>query len=74
MADELPAHIFLAIEKEPPYAAAMYLTPENVLALGRAENLIDLKTYVKCLQTGVWHGYADKVEPLQFPAWALQRQ
>ena len=73
MSDVAPLFVFLAIEKEPPYASALYYSPDDVLALGRSENAADLRTYSECLRTGRWPGYADVIRPLQFPQWALKQ-
>ena len=56
---------FIAVEKEPPYAVAVYNTPEDVLAVGRAKYKANLATYMECLRTGVWPAYGDDVQDLQ---------
>ena len=73
ISEELPIHITIAVEKEPPYAIALYLTPDNVLEIGRHENAKDLEIYVNCLRSGSWHGYDTAIVPLQLPTWALRQ-
>lgn len=71
-ARQTPLHVFLAIEREPPYAHALYYTPDTVIELGRQENAVDLQTYKLCRETNTWPGYPEEVMPLQFPVWALK--
>jgi len=73
ISDNPPLHLFLAVEKEPPFAAAIYFTPDEVLELGRSENTASLKRYVECMKTGKWSGYSELVEPLQLPAYAFRQ-
>lgn len=72
VAKETPLHVFLAIERDPPYACALYYTPDNVIELGRQENAVDLQIYRICRETNNWPGYSEEVTPLQFPAWVLK--
>jgi len=67
-----PLHVFIAVEREPPYACALYYTPDEVLYMGSRENAADLRKYVDSLSTGAWKGYDETVTPLQFPAWAIR--
>ncbi|MDX1941452.1 MAG: PD-(D/E)XK nuclease-like domain-containing protein [Saprospiraceae bacterium] len=49
--------IFLAIEKVPPFACAIYILNEESLSAGRDEFLRHLNTYKDCLKSGEWPGY-----------------
>lgn len=62
--------IFVAVEKEPPYAVGVYeLHPEDIgkgyLAVARG-----LSTMAQCLRTDHWPAYSDHIELLRLPAWA----
>lgn len=63
--------IFIAVEKEPPYAICVYVASEDFLKLGEIEAESDLKTYKKCLESGNWHGYDEtpEVHSLELPSW-----
>lgn len=64
---------FLAVEKDPPFAAAVYsLAPEAILE-GRRLYRRDLDTYHRCRKTGIWPGYAEFRE-LNLPAWAYRSE
>ncbi len=72
--------IFIAIEKKPPYAVAVYNADQLFLDTGRNKingkrgfdiikpSLIDL--YAECLKTDNWPCYPDEVQDLSLPAWA----
>ncbi len=64
--------IFIAVEKDPPYAMCIYVASEDFLERGKIEAEADLAVYKKCLETGNWHGYDEtpKVHNLELPAWA----
>jgi exodeoxyribonuclease VIII len=63
---------FIAYEKEPPYAVAVYfLTPEQ-RALGFATYQKDLFVYAQCRASNVWPAYGNEVSPLKFPAYAFK--
>lgn len=62
--------MFLAVEKEPPYATAFYYADDDMIAVGRRENREALVAYAECLNSGKWPGYADQLIPLGLPRWA----
>jgi exodeoxyribonuclease VIII len=62
--------IFIAVEKKPPYAVALYFLPNEVRERGRNTYERNLRTYLKCLETGEWPAYGTEVMELQLPNWA----
>lgn len=64
--------IFIAVEKEPPYAICVYVASEDFLKLGEVEAESDFAVYKKCLETGNWYGYDEtpEVHSLELPDWA----
>ena len=64
--------IFIAVEKEPPYAVCVYLAGEDMLSLGADEAEKDLTVYKNCVQTRNWYAYDEKptLHELMLPAWA----
>lgn len=62
--------IFIAVEKTPPYAVALYYTPANLIELGRTTYERDLRVYQRCLETREWPAYGTDVMELQLPGWA----
>lgn len=64
--------VFIAQEKEPPYAAAVYYADELFLQLGQQEAAADLETLAQCRSTGVYSGYPEEILPLTPPKFALK--
>lgn len=64
--------VFIAIEKEPPYAVAVYAMDSDSRELGRIAYREDLRTYAHCLKTGVWESYAPTTQTLSLPSWAFK--
>lgn len=64
------AFMFLAVEKEAPYAVAYYYADEAMIELGRRDCRAALRTYAECMSSGKWPGYADRLLPLGLPRWA----
>ena len=65
------AFVFVAVEKEPPYALACYVLDAE--AEGRGIELRDnaMKTLNHCLENDNWPGYAEHIQRLSLPGWAL---
>lgn len=70
---EVKGFVFGVIEKEYPHNVACYFIPPDVVKIGRDAYKEDLRTYAGCLATGIWPGYSNIIEPLQFPAYAFTK-
>jgi len=64
--------VFIAVEKEPPYAVSVSALTPIQLDMGRHEYRRALARYSECQISGHWPGYSDKIEPLALPAWAMK--
>lgn len=74
MGEPAKGFIFIAVEKQPPYAVALYyLVPEH-FTFGRKEYEADLRVYHECLRTGEFPAYGNQIQPAQLPAWAFRNQ
>ncbi len=62
--------VFIAVEKTPPYAVALYELDAEAVDLGRALARRDLARYANARDFGVWPGYPDAVQSLSLPKWA----
>ena len=62
--------IFIAIEKEPPYAVAVYEATKDMLSTAQKQITPILNVYAECLKLNVWPGYTDTLQPIQLPRWA----
>jgi hypothetical protein len=64
---------FVAVEKRPPYAIAVYEPDIVFLEAGRDEYRRHMATWKKCQETGLWPGYPDGIETLESPSWFEKR-
>jgi hypothetical protein len=62
----------IAVEKEPPYAVALYRIREDAIAAGRERIRPLLHLYRQCMETGRWPAYSTEVLDISLPpyAWA----
>lgn len=49
--------VFIAVEKTPPYAVAVYVIEDEDIARGREKYLENLKTWRECKASNTWKGY-----------------
>ncbi len=64
--------VFIAQEKTEPYGVGVYKVPEKILAKGTEELAMATRIYDECLKTNKWRGYPDRIQQLEFPAWAFR--
>lgn len=65
-----PDHfIFLAIEKEPPYAIGIYYAQPHDIERARTAARRNFLRIVDARRKNHWPDYAESVEPLVLPAW-----
>ena len=65
--------VFIVVEKKPPYITECYQLPDHAVALGRDLYMRDIDTYLRCKETGVWHGYTDgTLNTIDLPKWAYR--
>jgi hypothetical protein len=65
------SHFLLCVEKDPPFATAVYELTEDALEQGDYENQNRMAVFSECLQSGRWPGYSREIEPLHLPDWAM---
>ena len=63
--------VFVAVEKTPPFAVALYHIDGDELAAGRQLAARYLDLHAQCVATNDWPGYAPDVQSLALPKWAL---
>lgn len=73
LGQQVDAFVFLAFEKESPFAKAIYELPPSIVAEGRAIIRESLDTYAKCKAEDKWPAYADGVQELEFQRWAYTK-
>lgn len=69
---EVEDFIFIVVEREPPYAHAIYQLDEPARLRGRTIMQRALLTYQQCKAADRWPGYPAEVSRLNFPQWVYQ--
>jgi hypothetical protein len=64
--------IWIAVEKEPPFAHAFYQPLPEVVEAGRQTYRRWLARYVACAAANDWPGYPREVQPLDLPPWTYR--
>lgn len=64
--------VFICLEKEPPYACALYELEAADVEEGRAIYTKALINYAGCLDKGEFHGYPQTVQKINLPHWAYK--
>lgn len=70
---EKTAFCFIAVEKKPPYAIAIWSLDEVTIEHGRRQNERNLAVYRECMKTGEWPSYPAEIGVISLPAW-LQKE
>lgn len=65
--------IFIAVEKVPPFATAVYQLDEASIEKGRMKYRYWLAQYCECVRTGEWPGYPTTIEVIKLSDWAMRR-
>jgi hypothetical protein len=61
--------LFVAQEKEYPYASVCYLATQGFINAGNVKIDSILYDYHKCLQDDNWPGYSNRIEKIDLPGW-----
>ena len=62
--------MFIAIEKKPPYAVAVYELDADALTIGHQARDRDLERIASCLEFNLWPGYPAEIQTITLPKWA----
>lgn len=66
--------IFIAVEKEPPYAVAVYELTQDSINIGRRKYERLLTKYLECVVAESWPAYSSNIEFLSLPVWAQKAE
>lgn len=64
--------VFVAVERERPFAIAPYTLDEDAVQLGRELYKEALEIYKQCLAKNEWPGYSERLTTLKFPGYAYK--
>ena len=62
--------VFVVVEKEPPYAVAVYQLDDTARLKGEELYMSELRALREAIDTDRWPGYGDAVMDLSLPGWA----
>lgn len=62
-------YVMIAVEKEPPYAVAIYAFSDDMISFGRNQYQADLKVYAQCLKTDKWPAYEESLQIIEAPGY-----
>ena len=65
--------VFIAVEKTPPFAVAVYDLAREAINAGRKEYIRLLQLYMECEEQGRWPAYNPDIQELNLPAWATRK-
>lgn len=66
--------VFIAIERNQPYAFATYTLEDDAVELGRENYKRALSIYAECLKTGEWPCYSQKLITIKYPKYAYYKK
>ncbi len=66
--------IFIAAEKEPPYAVGVYQLDQESIEVGRSKYRRLLSCYLQCVVDDKWPAYSSNIEFLSLPMWAQRAE
>lgn len=65
--------VFLVVENRPPYGVVLYEIEAESMAVAKHEVDRALAMVEACQRAGAWPGYAEEVQSIGLPLWALKR-
>lgn len=68
--DSIQHFVFIAVEKEPPFAVAIYSLDADGIGRGYSAARRDIDALAECLKTNTWPGYPTGIQTLELPPWA----
>ncbi len=65
--------VFIALEKVPPYACAVYQLGDESIKYGREELAGLYKTFKECQASNTWPGYSEEINFVHLPDWVFKK-
>ncbi|AKV03169.1 Exodeoxyribonuclease VIII [Labilithrix luteola] len=67
---EIEDFVFVAVEKQPPYACAVYTLDDEAVFKGREAVDRNLRSLRDCIEVDEWPAYGNGIKKLSLPRWA----
>lgn len=68
------AFIFVAVEKQRPFATGVYVADDECIRIGMEQAREDLMNIAKWKNTGIYPGYSSQAEMISLPKWMLPKE
>lgn len=65
--------VIIAVEKDPPYAVAVYRIRDDAVYAGEEELRPLLKRWAECEAAGEWPGYPEEAVDISLPPWSWRQ-
>lgn len=65
--------VFVAVEKDAPFATAVYVADEYMIAEGRRKYRELLNLYADCASRNDWPGYPETLQTIGLPDWYVRK-
>jgi hypothetical protein len=62
--------VFVAVEKEPPYAVGVYSLDPDGIGRGYTRARIEIDRMAECVSRNDWPAYSTSIQTLELPPWA----
>lgn len=62
--------VFVAVEKKPPFAVAVYQLDDDAVLRGELDYRRDLRRMAECIERDAWPAYGDGITELSLPKYA----
>lgn len=71
---KLQHFVWIAVEKVPPYAVAVYRATPALIELGMQELDSLYQAFLHCVDSGEWPAYPEHIMDLEPPKWATKKE
>ena len=68
------AFLFIAVEKQRPFATAVYMADQAMIDLGKQHAREDLNNIAQWIADDKFPGYSERVEEISLPKWMLPKE
>ncbi len=66
--------IYATVESHPPYLVSVHQISDEDLRRGDELDQLAIRTFARCLETGDWPGYPNKINKLTLPVYAARSE
>lgn len=68
------AFVFIVVEKEPPYAVALFNLDAEDIGIGRLSYIQLLQRFMECQEKNDWPAYPQTIQTIKMPDWARRKE